>query len=107
MPAGRRPADGACRLSPRPPVAGGTAAGVDQLNRPPQLALIGRPINRWDRTHLMTTGMLIILASGAAFGSWAALALMGSERARRLTQIEAQRPIVPKVIASPPATPSP
>jgi hypothetical protein len=52
--------------------------------------------------------MLIILAAGAAFGGWAALAMMGAERARRLTQIEAQRPVVPTMLTSPsaPSTPA-
>ena len=48
----------------------------------------------------MGTGMLIILAMGAAFGGWSALAVMGAERARRLSQLEAQRPVVPTVISS-------
>ena len=41
----------------------------------------------------MGTGLLIILITGAAFGGWAALALLGGERARRLQQAQAQRPI--------------
>ena len=45
--------------------------------------------------------MLVILAMGAAFGGWAALAVMGAERARRLNQIEAQRPLIPAATAPP------
>jgi hypothetical protein len=48
----------------------------------------------------MDTGMLIILATGAAFGGWAALAVMGEERSRRLRQMEAQRPVIPTAAVS-------
>ena len=47
---------------------------------------------RWEPQKPLTTGMLFILAIGAASGGWAALALMGGERARRLSQIELHRP---------------
>ena len=49
----------------------------------------------------MGLGMLVILAAGAAFGGWAALAVMGAERARRVRQIESQRPAIPAPTASP------
>ena len=45
----------------------------------------------------MSTPVLIILALGAAFACWAALTLMGGERARRLHQLKSQR-------LTPPAT---
>jgi hypothetical protein len=56
----------------------------------------------------MDTGMFVILAAGAAIGGWAALAVMGAERARRLSQIEAQRPLIPPIATSPtPSNPAP
>ena len=48
--------------------------------------------------------MLVILAMGAAFGGWAALAVIGAERARRLSQIETQRPVIPTTTASLPVS---
>jgi hypothetical protein len=45
--------------------------------------------------------MLVILATGAAFGGWAALSLMGGERARRLRQIESRRSAAPMPITAP------
>ena len=51
--------------------------------------------------------MLVILAMGAAFGGWAALAVMGAERARRLSQIEARRPtVITATLSPPPSNPS-
>ena len=47
----------------------------------------------------MSTPLLVILTLGAAMGCWAVLTLMGGERARRLHQLQAQRP------ASAPPTP--
>jgi hypothetical protein len=43
----------------------------------------------------MSTPLLVILAVGALLGCWAALTLMGGERATRLNQIQAQRPAAP------------
>jgi len=40
----------------------------------------------------MSTPLLVILTLGAAMGCWAVLTLMGGERARRLHQLQAQRP---------------
>jgi hypothetical protein len=40
----------------------------------------------------MSTHLLVILTLGAAMGCWAALTLMGGERARRIHQLQAQRP---------------
>jgi hypothetical protein len=39
--------------------------------------------------------LLVILAVGAIFASWAALTLMGGERARRLNQLQAQKAATP------------
>ena len=51
----------------------------------------------------MNTDLLIILGLGAAFSGWAALALMGGERARRRIEVESQRPPTAVVSSPPPA----
>ena len=52
----------------------------------------------------MSTHLLIILGFGATLACWAVLTLMGGERARRLHQLQAQRPAAP---VAPPAPPTP
>ena len=50
----------------------------------------------------MNTDLLIILGFGAAFSGWAAVALMGAERARRRIEVESKRPPTAVVISAPP-----
>ena len=55
----------------------------------------------------MNTDLVIILGLGAAFSGWAALALMGGERARRRIEVESQRPPTAVVLSSPPPAGTP
>ena len=51
----------------------------------------------------MNTDLVIILCLGAAVSGWAALALMGGERARRRIEVESRRPPTAVVTSPPPA----
>jgi len=55
----------------------------------------------------VNTDLVIILGLGAAFSGWAALALMGGERARRRIEVESQRPPTAVVLSSPPPAGTP
>jgi hypothetical protein len=60
----------------------------------------------------VTTGLLVILFVGAAAAGWALLSVMGAERQRLLSELDARRPrpqpgTTQSAAAAPPQAPSP